>query len=149
MTETQNANAVKTPKHLWVIGIIATLWNAMGALDYIMTKTKNEDYMAKFTPEQLEFFYGLPVWVVSTWAIAVWGGLLGAILLLLKRKLAVWVLLASLIAMVLTTIHNYFISNGLEVVGDATSLVFTTAIFVISVFLFLYARAMEVRGFLR
>jgi hypothetical protein len=149
MTEMKNANAVKTPWHLWVIGVIATLWSAMGAVDYIMTKTKNEEYMAKFTPEQLEFFYGLPVWVVSAWAIAVWGGVLGGILLLLKKKLAVWVLLVSLIAMALTTTHNYIISNGLEVMGGVGAMMFTSAIFVVSLFLYIYARAMELRGILK
>lgn len=149
MTEIQETKAVGTPWHLWVIGIIATLWSAMGAFDYLMTQTKNEEYMGQFTPEKLEYFYSLPAWVISAWAIAVWGGVLGAILLLLKRKPAVWVLLVSFIAMVLTTIHNYFISNGLEVMGDGVDLVFAGAIFVISLVLYLYARLMEKRGVLR
>jgi hypothetical protein len=105
--------------------------------------------MDKFTAEQLQFFYGLPVWVVSAWAIAVWGGVLGAVLLLLKRKLAVWVLLASLIGMALTTFHNFVLSNGMEVMGDGASLAFSAAIFVISAALFLYARTMATRGVLR
>lgn len=149
MTEIQESRKAGTPKHLWIIGAIATLWSAMGGLDYIMTQTRNQDYMSQFTTEQLAFFYDLPVWVVSCWAIAVWGGLLGSILLLLRKKLAVWVLLVSLVAMVLTTIHNYFISNGLEVMGDGPSLAFSAAIFTISVILYLYARTMAQRGVLR
>ena len=66
-------SATPTPKHLWVVGILGFLWDSMGAFDYIMTQTQNESYMQQFTPEQLEFFYGFPVWVVSLWAIAVWG----------------------------------------------------------------------------
>ena len=149
MTETQKTQAVRTPWHLWVVGIIATLWGAMGAMDYVMTQTRNEAYLSKFTPEQLEFFTSFPVWVVASWAIAVWGGVLGSLLLLLKRKLAVWVFLVSLIAMVLTTFHNFVLSNGMEHMGDGMSLVFTAARFVIAVVLFLYARTMEKRGILR
>ena len=37
--------ATKTPWHLWVIGIVATLWNAGGAYDYTMTQTRNMDYL--------------------------------------------------------------------------------------------------------
>ena len=138
----------RIPRHLWVIGGIALLWSAMGALDYVMTQTKNEAYMSGFTPEQLAFFYGIPRWVVAAWAIAVWGGVLGALLLLLRRRLAVWVFLTSLLAMVVTTFHNYLLSNGMDVNGDAFSLGFTVLIFLIALGLFLYARAMDRRGVL-
>ncbi|MDH3646571.1 MAG: hypothetical protein OER80_07340 [Gammaproteobacteria bacterium] len=144
MTETR----ASTPRHLWVIGIVAFLWSLMGAMDYVMTQTRNEAYMANFTPEQLSFFYGLPSLIVASWAIAVWGGLLGVILLLLRKSLAVWVLLASFVAMVITAIHNYGLSNGMEVVGDPFSLGFTALIFVVSLALFLYARTMQKRGVL-
>ena len=56
MTETQKTQAVRTHWQLWVVGIIATLWGAMGAMDYVMTQTRNEAYLSKFTPEQLELF---------------------------------------------------------------------------------------------
>ena len=69
MSEAQEASAKGTPKHLWVIGIIALLWNAMGAVDYVLTQTRNEGYMAKFTPEQLDFFYAFPAWLVAFWAV--------------------------------------------------------------------------------
>jgi len=140
------ASGKRRPWHLWVVGIVALLWNAVGAMDYLMTQTRNEKYMSQFTPEQLEYFYGFPAWVVAAWAIAVWGGVLGAILLLMRKSLAVPVFLVSLIAMVLTTIYQFGLSNGLEVVGDPFSLVFTAVIFVIAVALFLYARAMQKRG---
>lgn len=143
MHSTQTTNRAPTPWHLWVVAIAALLWNAMGAFDYLMTQTRNEAYMANFTAEQIEFFYGLPVVVVAAWAIAVWGGLLGSILLLLRRKLAVWVFLCSLVAMVLTTIHNYLLSNGMEVIGDPFSLVFTAIIFLIALALYLYALRLD------
>ena len=48
--------AITTPRHLWIVGIVALLWNLLGAMDYVMTETKNEAYMDQVTPEQLEFF---------------------------------------------------------------------------------------------
>ena len=143
MTETQ---VTKTPRHLWVVGIVGFLWSAMGAMDYVMTQTRNEDYVAKFTPEQLEYFYGFPTWVVATWALAVWCGVAGTVLLLLRKRIAEPVLLVSLISMVLTTIHNYGMSNGLEVAGGVFPLVFTAVIFLVALGLWLYARAMKSRG---
>ena len=145
MPENNEAFIEETPRHLWVVGVVGLLWNAMGALDYFMTQTRNEGYMANFTPEQLEFFYGLPAWVDAFWAIAVWGGVVGAILLLVRRRQAVWVFLASLIAMIITAFQNYVLSNGLEVMGDPFSIAFTAVIFVTSVALYFYARAMRRR----
>ncbi|WP_345332311.1 hypothetical protein [Ferrimonas pelagia] len=114
-----------------------------------MTQTRNADYMAAFTPEQLAFFYGFPAWVDACWAIAVWGGVLGAVLLLLRRGLAAPVLLTSWVMMVLVTLRNYVFANGLEVVGDPVSLLFTAVIFVIAFVLYGYARWMRRRGVLQ
>jgi hypothetical protein len=129
------------------VGVLALLWNAMGAFDYLMTETQNEGYMGRFTPEQLEYFYGFPAWLVAFWAIAVWGGVLGAILLLLRKRFAVETFLVSFVAMVVTTIRNYLFSDGLEAAGGS-GLVFSVVIFVVALLLYLYARAMKNKGVL-
>jgi hypothetical protein len=147
MEQTAASQPTPTPWHLWVVGILGALWDSVGAFDYIMTETRNESYMSQFTPEQLEFFYGFPAWVVAFWAIAVWGGLLGTVLLLLRKRWAVPVLLVSLLSMVVTSIHNFVLSNGLEVTGGV-GLAFSGLIFLIAIGLWLYGRAMAQRGVL-
>jgi len=139
----------KTPWHLWVVGTVALLWSAMGALDYIMTKTQNETYMSNFSQEQLNFFYSLPSWAVASWAIAVWGGVFGAIFLLLKKRIAVPMFLVSLIAALITTFRNYVLSNGMEIMGDAFSLLFTGLIFILSLVFYFYAKSLRQKGVLR
>lgn len=146
MNDSIQTSAGKAPWHLWVIGVVALLWDAMGAYDYLMTQTQDEQYMSNFTPEQLEFFYGFPLWVNAAWAIAVWGGVLGSVLLLLRKALAEKVFLVSWLAMVLTTIHNFLLSNGLEIMGGAVPLIFTAVIFFVALGLYLYARAMRSKG---
>ena len=147
MTYTLNTRAVRTPKHLWIIGIVTLLWNAMGAFDYLMTQTLNDSYMGQFTPEQLEFFTGFPSWVVALWAIAVWGGVLGSILLLLRKSLAVTVFTVSFVSMLITAIQNYAFSNAIEVTG-MFGLMFSVVIFLVALGLVLYSRAMRERGVL-
>ena len=137
----------QTPWHVWVVGVLGVLWNAVGAFDYLMTQTRNEAYMSGFTPEQLEFFYGFPAWLVAFWAVAVWGGLAGTVLILLKKRLAAPVLLVSFVAMVVTAIHNFLLSDGMEVMGAAGA-AFSAVIFVLALGLWLYARAMAERGVL-
>ena len=148
MSDSTNTGQQATPKHLWVVGFIALLWSAMGAFDYFMTQTRNEAYMSNFTPEQLEFFYGLPAWTVACWAIGVWGEVLGVVLLLLRRKLAIWAFAASLAGVVVTMLQNFVLDDGLAVMGDPVSLGFTFLVIAVAVALLLYARAMTGRGVL-
>lgn len=148
MTQEDTTQGIATPWHLWLVGVLALLWDAMGAFDYLMTQTQNEGYMGRFSPEQLEFFYGFPTWLVAFWALAVWGGVLGSILLLLRKRWAVGVFLVSFLCMVVTTVRNYVFANGLEVSGDPVSLVFTALIFFVALGLYFYARAMAKRGVL-
>lgn len=136
------------PKHLWIVGILAVLWNGFGAFDYLMTQTENEQYMGQFTEAQLEFFYGFPTWVVFFWALAVWGGVLGAILLLMRKRLAAPVFLVSLVSMVITSVHNFLLADGMAVMG-AGAAAFTAVIFAVAVGLWLYARSMAEKGVLR
>jgi hypothetical protein len=53
------------------------------------------------------------------------------------------VLFVSLAGLLLTTFHNYVLSNGMAIFGDAGSQVLTLLILLISLGLFLYARAMR------
>jgi len=148
MADSQVNDTLKAPWHFWVISIVGFLWSLMGAMDYVMTQTRNEEYMSGFTPEQLEFFYGFPVWVVASWAIAIWGEVLGTLLLILRKSSAIFALLASLIAMFITFVHNYILSNGLEVIGSTFELVFTGVIIIVAIGLYLYAKAMDKNGIL-
>jgi hypothetical protein len=142
--------STKTPWHLWVVGVVAALWNSMGVMDFVMTETRNAAYLAKVTPKQLEYFNSFPSWVIGAWGLAVLTGLLGSLLLLFRKRLAVPVLVASMIGMVLTDLYNFVLTNGLEVMGQGkATLIFPAIIFIIGLLLWLYARAMSKRGVLR
>jgi len=104
--------------------------------------------MEQFSPEQLEFFYGFPLWVTSTWAIAVWGSVLGSALLLARKSLAVPVFLASLVAMFVTMFHNFILANGMEIMGGVGPLVFTVVIVLVAVGLYMYSDRMKKAGVL-
>jgi len=120
----------------------------MGAFDYLMTQSRNEAYMSRFSPEQLEYFYGFPWWAVSLWAIAVWGSVLGSGLLLLRKRFAVETFGVSFLAMVITTLYNYVFSGGLEIMGGVGPILFSAVIFFVALGLFLYARTMKRLGVL-
>ncbi len=68
--------------------------------------------------------------------------------MLLRKRLAVPVFLASLVALSVTSFYNYGLSVGLEVAGDAGSVAFTAVIFVIALAPCVHSLAMQKRGVL-
>jgi hypothetical protein len=143
-----NELATKVPRHLWVVGVLAVLWNAIGAFDYAATQLRIESYMSQFSEEQLAYFYGFPAWAVAAWAIAVWSSLLASLALLFRKTWATGLFGLAIVAMVITFVYNFLLSDGLSMMG-AGGLIFTAVIWLIAFSLFFYSRAMAKRGVLR
>jgi hypothetical protein len=137
----------KTPVHLWIVGVLALLWNAMGAFDYLATQLELDFYMSQFTPEQLEYFYSFPKLMTACWAFAIWGAVAGSIGLLMRKKWAVWAFVVACTGMLFTTIYNYGMTNGAEIMGS-TGVIFSVVIWVIALFLLWYSWAQAKKGVL-
>lgn len=136
-----------TPWHLWLVGLLALIWNSGGAYDYVMTQLQSQDYLANFTDEQLALYTGMPVWATAAWAIAVWSSVAGSVLLLLRSRFAVIAFLLAIAGMAVSFYHNLVLENGAEIMG-MTGLVFTALIIVFAIGLWAYARWMRDRGVL-
>src|SRR5512134_2876734 len=117
-----NETRTQTPVHLWIVGILALLWNAIGCFDYFATQTKAEWYMSHFTPQQLEYFYAFPAWVDAAWAVGVWGSLLGAIGLLLRKAWSVWLFGLSILGLAGTAVYNFVLTDGMAVMGTGAAI---------------------------
>ena len=138
---------VKTPVHLWIIGILTLLWNLMGAFDYTATHMKLEFYMSQFSEAQLEYFYGFPAWATAFWALAVWTSLAGSLGLLLRKSWSVLMFGLAVIGLLVTSIYNFGLSNGAELMGEG-AVIFSAVIWIVAILLLVYARAMAKRGVL-
>ena len=134
----------KTPIHLWIVAILAVLWNAVGAFDYVATQYRFESYMNQFTPGQLEYFYSFPVWMDAAWAIAVWASVLGSLSLLMRKAFAVWLFGISILGLAVSSIYNFVLSDGMAVMGSGGT-TFTAVIWIIALFLYFYSKAMAAR----
>ena len=140
---------VKTPWHLWVVGVAAALWNSIGCIDYTMTQTRQAEWFAMtgITEAQLAYFNATPTWVHGAWAIGVWGGLLGAILLLLRRKLAMPVFVVSFLGWLAGAVHAFGMSDGMAAMGSMWPM--QIVIGGACLFFIWYARMMSRKGVLR
>jgi len=45
-----NSVSVKAPVHLWIVGILALLWNLIGVVDYVMSRSRNDEYFRAVMP---------------------------------------------------------------------------------------------------
>jgi len=131
----------------WVIGVVGLIWNGLGSMNYIMHTTGSEALKESYTPEQLAFVEASPAWVTGAFALAVWGGLLGCLLLLLRKKWAVPVLLVSLIGIVGQAVYNFFLSNASEVFGS-DMFVMPVLVILIGLGLYLYSRSTVRKGWI-
>ncbi len=148
MTEAQETKATGRPWHLWVVGIIGFLWSSIGVMSFLMVQMRVEAVMSQYPADQREYFETFPFWAVAFWAIGVFGGAIGCLLMLLKKRLAAPILLASVIGAIVSNLGGLFFLGGLEVMGGTGALGFAVFIILFAAFLTLYARAMCKRGIL-
>ena len=109
----------RTPWHLWVVGVVAILWNAFGCFDFTMTQLQGDAWLTSMglTEAQLAYFHDTPAWAHAVWAIGVFGGVLGGLLLLLRRKLALPVFVISFLGWVAGAVYAFVLSDGIEAMG--------------------------------
>ena len=150
----QDGGRARAPVHLWIVGILALLWNAIGCYDYLMTRMRNTDYLASMMPEvdpnaMLAWVDAFPIWAQFGWGLGVWAGLLGSLLLLIRSRWAELTLGLSLVGAVLGL--GYQIAAAPPVPGSTGGMmeIMPYVIIAIALALFLYARAMRAKGVLR
>ena len=146
---------VKTPWHLWVIGILSLLWNAMGANDYTQSQLGSRDYMESMTgtysitvDEMLAYIDGFPVWADASWAFGVWGSVAGSLLLLVRSRFALWSFIVAAVGLVVTSVYQF--SGAMPAAMQGTGqLIFAGLIWVMTGLLIYYSWRMTQRGVLR
>ena len=141
--------SARRPVHLWVVGVAATLWNAMGVTDYVMTQTRNPSWMAQMTPEQVAWLESAPAIAHASWAFGVWGGLAGSLLLLARSRHAVSAFILSLLGLAVNTGYQVTAPMPSGHMDTAAMIAFHAAIWAVAIALLLYALRMRKRGVLR
>ena len=149
----QQAVRARTPVHLWIVGGLGTLWNAFGAFDYWKTRQRDTEYLASMMPDAdpqavLAWVDGFPIWAQAGWALGVWMGLAGSLLLLVRSRWAVWALLLSLIGAVLGLGYQLLGAPPVPGMQGPMTTIMPIVIILVAAGLFAYARAMDKKGVL-
>ncbi|MDV7138869.1 hypothetical protein R3X28_08275 [Maribacter sp. TH_r10] len=134
-------NKVKVPVWYWIVSILALIWNLIGAMAYLGQAFITDEIKATMPVEQVTLLENTPAWVTAAFAFAVWGGVLGCIALLLRKKWAKPVLVISLVGLLVQLGYSFFMTNALEVYGPAQGMVMPIVLLLIGVGLVLFANS--------
>lgn len=147
------ARAKGAPLHLWAVGGLAVLWNGFGATDYTMSQLRNRDWlsgaaesMGATAEEMIAYIDAFPAWMHGFWALGVWGGLIGAVLLLLRKRQAVWAFALSLLGLAVTQVYQ---ATTPQPAWAEAAQGMTITIWAIAILLLVYAVWMRNKGVLR
>ena len=128
----------------WVIGVVTLIWNAMGGMNFVMQM--NPDAVAQFPESHRAIIEGRPAWATAAFGIAVFGGALGCLLLLLKKSIAYDLFMASFLAVIVTTIHTLRILNSTSDFSPFEMVLMIVMPLVVAAFLIWYSKWAEKQG---
>jgi hypothetical protein len=117
-------------------------------MSFILAQLNVEAVMSGFPPQQRAYFESFPLWADAFWAIGVVAGVTGCVLLLLRKRLALHFLLASLIGALAYNLGGLFLLGGMQVMRETDALGFTVFPMIAAALLAYYAHAMSRKGVL-
>lgn len=123
---------------LWIVGIVALIWNAMGCIN--LFQQLSPEGRATLPPEYLSFLDIRPTWALIAFSVSVLAGVLGAVMLLLRQRMSFHAFVASGLGAFVTTLPALGTGITSIIVGSAMSIVLA------AVFAWVSARKLGRRG---
>ena len=144
----EEAKSKKTTAY-WIIAGVLLVWNIIGLMFYFQQSTLTPEIMmdAGLTAQQIAHITNTPAWGHSGYAIAVNAGVLGGILLLLRKAWAVPLFVLSLVGALVQDLDAIVLRDAMEVWGSAAVILPITVI-AICLFEIWYSMRAKAKGWL-
>lgn len=118
------STASVSPRPGWfrVAAILFLLWNLFGIFMFYSQYTMSPDQIAALPQAQQTLWNNMPSWMWIVYGVAVFSGALGALMLVLNKRLALPLFVVSLIAIVVQFAQVFLPGGALELMGPAMAL---------------------------
>jgi len=130
----------------WAIGAVALVWNVMGVINFFAQM--NADALASFPESHRAIVVGRPAWATGAFAIAVFGGAVGCLLLLLRKPAAYYMFIASLLGVIVQLIHTLGIARSTINFSPFDISMIILMPLVVAAFLIWYSKRAESKGWI-
>jgi hypothetical protein len=142
-------NNKKLPATFWIVAGAGLVWNIIGLAMYYMSVTATPETIESMyeTEAQVAYVLSIPSWVDAMFGLAVTTGVLGAVALLMRKRIATTLFAVSLAAVLTQNLHGFVLTNGMQVMGPSAIGVAVTVI-VIGIALLIYAGRATRKGWI-
>ena len=131
----------------WIIGAFALVWNALGGVNFM--SQMNPEIVAGLPESHRAIIEGRPIWATGGFAVGVFGGAVAALMLLLRKRIAVPVFLVSLIGVLVTTPHSARIAMSPVHFTAMETFIMVILPVIVAGLLLWYAKSIAAKGLLR
>lgn len=136
----------QAPKWFRPVGVVALLWNLIGCAAYLADVLMTPEALAQMTAAQQEMYAARPTWAVAATAVAVWFGAAGCVGLLLRKRWATPLFMASLAALVIQDVWLFLMSGVAQM--DPVAVVLQSCVLLIAIGLVLLGRKAAAQGWI-
>ncbi len=130
----------------WIIGAVALIWNLMGVMNLFMQM--NADALVAMPEAQRAIIESRPAWATGAFAVAVFGGALGSLLLLLRKFAAFYLFIASLLGMLVHMIPYLGMAGSTIDFGPFEISMYILMPLVVAAFLIWYSKHAKSKGWI-
>ncbi len=135
------------PIWFWVVSVVCLLWNLAGLAAFAMQVTMGPEALAALPEAERELYTTVPVWATAAFAVAVIGGALGCLALLLRKAWAGPIFIASLCGILVQNFHSFALSKAPEVYGP-TAMIMPLFVILIAVLLIWFSRSAKAKSWI-
>jgi len=128
----------------WAIGAVTLIYNIAGTINFFTQM--DADTVAAMPELYRTIIESRPAWATGAFAVAVFGGAIGCLLLLLRKSAAYYVFIASLLGAIVTMIHTLGITGS--DFGPAGAIIGNLVQLVVTAFLIWYSKRAESNGWI-
>ena len=122
----------------WAVCIVGLLWNVGGAMNYVMQT--DAEFVDALPETHQAIIVNRPAWATAAFAVGVFGGALGCVLMMFRTSGAQVVLGVSLIGIVFTVVHMFNVARQGTTFSAVEYAVMAMLPVLVAVALLIYAR---------